>query len=56
VAFGFNALLADRIVGYESRASQTSHKFAAQPAETVLKRLFDYNLGSSATVANGRYN
>ncbi len=54
VAFGFNVLLADRIVAYKSGLTNLS-QFAAQPAETVLKRLFDYNLGSSATVANGRY-
>ena len=54
MAFGFNVLLADRIVAYKSGLTNLS-QFAAQPAETVLKRLFDYNLGSSATVANGRY-
>ncbi len=54
VAFGFNVLLADRIVAYKSGLTNLS-AFSAQPAETVLKRLFDYNLGSSATVANGRY-
>ena len=52
-AVGFNALLADRIVAWKSGVSNRS-QFSAVAAETVLKTLFDYNLGSSATTANGR--
>jgi len=52
-AVGFNALLADRIVAWKAGVSNRS-QFSASPAETVLKNLFTYNVGSSATVANGR--
>jgi len=54
VAFGFNVLLADRIVAYKSGLANLS-QFTSVAAETVLKTLFTYNIGSSATVANGRY-
>jgi hypothetical protein len=52
-AVGFAALLADRIVAWKSGVSNRS-TFSASPAETILKTLFDYNLGSNATTANGR--
>lgn len=52
-AVGFMALLADRIVAWKSGITSRS-QFVGVPAETVLKTLFSYNLGSSATVANGR--
>lgn len=54
VAFGFNVLLADRIVAYKSGLANLS-QFTSTVAETVLKTLFNYNVGSSATTANGRY-
>lgn len=54
VAFGFNVLLADRIVAYKSGLANLS-QFSAVAAETALKTLFNYNVGSSATTANGRY-
>jgi hypothetical protein len=54
IAFGFNVLLADRIVAYKSGLNNLS-QFTAQPAETILKTLFNYNVGSNATTANGRY-
>ena len=52
-AVGFTALLADRIVAYRAGVANRS-QFTAVPAETVLKTLFDYNLGASATTGNGR--
>lgn len=52
-AVGFTALLADRIVAWKSGTANRS-QFSAVAAETVLKDLFNYNLGSSATTANGR--
>ena len=52
-AVGFTALLADRIVAYRAGVANRS-TFSAIPAETVLKTLFDYNLGASATTGNGR--
>lgn len=54
VAFGFNVLLADRIVAYKSGLANLS-QFTSVVAETALKTLFNYNVGSSATTANGRY-
>jgi len=47
------ALLADRVIAYKANQTNLS-KFTAQPAETILKRLFNFNIGSSATTANGR--
>jgi len=52
-AVGFNALLADRIVAYRAGVTNRS-EFSAVPAETILKTLFDYNLGANATTGNGR--
>ena len=52
-AVGFTALLADRIVAYRAGVANRS-TFSAIPAETVLKTLFDYNLGANATTGNGR--
>lgn len=54
VAFGFNVLLADRIVAYKSGLANLS-TFTSVAAETVLKTLFNFNIASSATTANGRY-
>lgn len=52
-AVGTNALLADRIVAYKSGVANRS-QFSAQPAETIMKTLYNFNLSTSATVANGR--
>jgi hypothetical protein len=52
-AVGINALLGDRIVAYKSGIANRS-QFSAQPAETIMKTLYNYNLSTSATVANGR--
>lgn len=50
---GFMALLANRIIAFKSSANNLA-VFNAQPAETILKRLFNYNIGPNATTANGR--
>lgn len=47
------ALLGRRYIAYKANLVNLT-KFTAQPAETILKRLFNYNIGASATVANGR--
>ena len=52
-AVGTNAILADRIVAYKSGVANRS-QFSAVPAETVMKTLYNYNLSTSATTANGR--
>jgi hypothetical protein len=53
-AVGFNALLGDRQVAwYAGVANRT--QFTAQASETILKNLFNFNIGSSATTANGRF-
>lgn len=52
-AVGTNALLADRIVAYKSGVANRS-QFTAVVAETVMKTLYNYNLSTSATTANGR--
>jgi len=53
-AVGFNALLADRQVAYYAGVANKS-QYTAQPAETIMKSLFNQNIGSSATTANGRF-
>jgi hypothetical protein len=52
-AVGTNAILSDRIVAYKSGVANRS-QFTAVVAETVMKTLYNYNLGASATTANGR--
>ena len=52
-AMGMLSILAYRIIAYKANKTNLS-KFTAQPGETILKRLFNYNVGSLATVANGR--
>lgn len=52
-AVGWLALLSRRYIAYKANAVNLS-KFTAIPAETILKRLFNFNIGSSATTANGR--
>ena len=52
-AVGMMALLGDRIIAYKSAIANRS-LFTAAPAETIIKTLFSYNIGASATTANGR--
>jgi len=52
-AVGMLALLADRVIAYKANKANIT-KFTAVPGETILKNLFNYNLGSLATTANGR--
>jgi hypothetical protein len=52
-AVGMLALLGDRIVAWPANVLNRS-LFRASPAETILKTLFTYNIGASATTANGR--
>ena len=52
-AVGTNAILSDRIVAFKSGVANRS-QFSAVPAETVMKTLYNYNLSTSATTANGR--
>lgn len=50
---GMLSLLGTRIVAWTGNFANRS-KFTATPAETILKTLFNYNIGSLATQANGR--
>lgn len=52
-SIGMLGLLGTRIVAWYSGTTNRS-TFTSQKAETALKNLFNYNIGSSATVANGR--
>jgi hypothetical protein len=52
-AVGWEALLGDRVIAWKASTANRS-KFTAVPAETIMKTLFNYNLGSLATTANGR--
>lgn len=52
-AVGTNAILGDRIVAYKSGVANRS-QFTAVVAETVMKTLYNFNLSTSATTANGR--
>jgi len=52
-AMGMLGILAYRTIAYKANKIDLT-KFTAQPGETILKRLFNYNIGSLATVANGR--
>ena len=52
-AIGMLGILGYRTIAYKSNKANLS-AFVAQPGETILKRLFNYNVGSLATVANGR--
>ena len=54
IAVGFEILLQNRIVAFFAGVANRSI-FTAQPAETIMKTLFNYNLGSLATTANGRF-
>lgn len=50
---GMLGLLGTRIVAYKAGIANRS-KFTSSPAETILKNLFTFNIGASATTANGR--
>lgn len=50
---GMMGLLATRIVDFRAQINNRS-RWIARPAETIIKDLFNYNIGSLATVANGR--
>lgn len=50
---GMLGLLGTRIVAWRSGIANRS-RFTASPAETILKNLFNYNIGSLATTAQGR--
>lgn len=52
-AIGMLGILNYRTIAYKANKVNLS-KFTDQPGETILKRLFNYNVGSAATVANGR--
>lgn len=52
-ALGMLALLGTRIVAWKAGITRRS-KWSAVPAETILKDLFNYNIGSLATTTNGR--
>ncbi len=52
-AVGQLSLLGDRIIAYPSAIANRS-VFTAVAAETIIKTLYTYNIGSSATTANGR--
>lgn len=52
-AVGMMAILKDRIIAWPSEIVNRT-KFTAQPAETIIKTLFNYNIGSLATTAQGR--
>lgn len=46
-------VLNQRIIAYQAGRNNRS-RFTAVPAETIIKTLFNFNIGSSATTANGR--
>jgi hypothetical protein len=52
-AVGMMALLGDRIVAWPANVLNRA-LFRSSPAETVLKNLFNFNVGSSATLFAGR--
>ena len=53
IALEYKWLLQTRVIDwYANTANRTA--FVAQPAETVMKTIVNYNAGASATVANGR--
>lgn len=54
IAVGFEVFLQNRIIAYFANVANRS-VFAAVASETVMKTLFNYNAGSLATVANGRF-
>lgn len=53
-AVGFNALLADRQVAYYAGVNNRT-QFAAVVSETIMKTLWNFNVSTSATTANGRF-
>lgn len=54
IAAGMEWLLQNRVIAYYANVANRT-VFTAQPAETILKTLFNFNIGSSATTANGRF-
>jgi hypothetical protein len=52
-AIGMLGILGYRTIAYKANKTDLT-KFTALPGETILKRLFNYNVGTAATVANGR--
>jgi hypothetical protein len=52
-AVGMLALFSDRIVAWKSAVNNRS-VWRNVAAETVIKQLFNFNIGNSATTANGR--
>jgi len=52
-AVGMMALLGDRIVAWKGNTLNRA-LWRAKPAETIIKDLFTYNIGTGATTANGR--
>ena len=52
-ALNFNVLLADRVIAYKAGVANRS-QFTSVVAQTIITTLYNYNLGPSATVANGR--
>lgn len=52
-AVGMMALLKDRIIAYPDGITNKT-VFTLRPAETIVKNLFNYNIGSLATTAEGR--
>jgi hypothetical protein len=53
LCYGMMDILSQRVVAYKAGIANRS-KFTTIPAETIIKTLFNYNIGSNATVANGR--
>lgn len=53
-ALGENFWLSTRQVAYYAGVANRS-QFTAQASETIMKTLFAYNFGASATVGNGRF-
>jgi hypothetical protein len=53
-ALGMNFLASTRIVAYPAGVTNRA-QFTAQASETIMKTLWNYNVGSLATTANGRY-
>jgi hypothetical protein len=53
VCYGMMDILSQRVIAYKAGITNRS-KFTAVSAETIIKTLFSFNIGSNATVANGR--
>jgi Siphovirus ReqiPepy6 Gp37-like protein len=53
-AVGWNALLGDRQVAYYAGVANRT-QFTAVVSETIMKTLWNFNVSTSATTANGRF-